>query len=635
MPSEELSTGSIYQVQIERDVLVPMRDGAELATDLHRPATDGIPLDGPFPVLLQRTPYDKSAEARVLEAAFFVSRGYVVAVQDCRGTHASPGSFTKYVSDGADGYDTVEWLARQPWCLGKVGTYGLSYAAHAQAALACLNPPHLGCMWLECGGFSDAFLSGCRNGGAFELRQATWAFREALESLKTDAGQTSQSQMAQSQVPPSNQAQIGFQAMDRQDIFAWFKRMPWKRGHGPLQWAPDYENYLLELWGNEANGEYWRQVGLSVSAHLAEFADVPQVHMGAWYDPYARSTTDNFIELSKGGRQAASYLIMGPWTHGGHGVTYAGDVDLGPQSIIEGNLAGDYNHLRLSFFDRWLKSLETKWDTGSSVRIFVMGGGTGRRNPQGRLDHGGAWRVEQEWPLARALPTAFYLHPGGVLAADPPQMSAGENPPSRYRFDPDNPTPTIGGNISSGQPIMFPGGFHQQEGPGFYGCSEPYLPLASRLDVLVFQTEPLAQGTEITGPIAVNLWVESTAPDTDFTAKLVDVYPPSADYPEGYALNITDGIRRAKFRDSWETPSLLEPGRVYPLTIDLFPTSNLFAAGHRIRLDLSSSNFPRFDVNGNTGENPAWSTVNVVAENSIYHDSDHPSHVVLPLLPIP
>ena len=172
MPSEELSTGSIYQVQIERDVLVPMRDGAELATDLHRPATDGIPLDGPFPVLLQRTPYDKSAEARVLEAAFFASRGYVVAVQDCRGTHASPGSFTKYVSDGADGYDTVEWLARQPWCLGKVGTYGLSYAAHAQAALACLNPPHLGCMWLECGGFSDAFLSGCRNGGAFELRQA-------------------------------------------------------------------------------------------------------------------------------------------------------------------------------------------------------------------------------------------------------------------------------------------------------------------------------------------------------------------------------------------------------------------------------------------------------------------------------
>ena len=624
MASTGPTTIPIYQVQTDRNLFVPMRDGVSLATDLHRPALDGTPLDGPFPVLLQRTPYDKSAAARDLEADFYAARGYVVAVQDCRGTHASPGSFTKYVADGPDGYDTVEWLARQPWSLGKVGVYGLSYAAHAQAALACLNPPNLGCMWLECGGFSEAFLSGCRNGGAFELRQATWAFREGLESLKTAAGLGSESESA-------------FRAMDLQDIFAWFKRMPWKRGHGPLEWAPDYENYLLELWGNETNSEYWRQVGLSVSAHLAQFADVPQVHMGAWYDPYARSTTDNFIELSRDDRQAPAYLIMGPWTHGGHGVTYAGDVDLGTQSLIDDNLAVDYNHLRLSFFDRWLKGQDSEWETESAVRIFVMGGGSGRRNPEGRLDHGGAWRVEQEWPLARARPTAFYLRPGGLLSMNAPdalESAAGGSSPSRYRFDPDNPTPTIGGNISSGQPIMYPGGFDQTEAAGFYGCSEPYLPLASRLDVLVFQTEPLEQGIEVTGPIVVNLWVGSSAPDTDFTAKLVDVYPPSPDYPEGYALNITDGIRRAKFRDSWESPSLLEPGGVYPLTIELFPTSNLFAPGHRIRLDISSSNFPRFDVNGNTGENPAWSTVKVVAENRVYHDSDHPSHVTLPLPPM-
>ena len=624
MASTGPTTSPIYQVQTDRNLFVPMRDGVSLATDLHRPALDGTLLDGPFPVLLQRTPYDKSASARDLEADFFAARGYVVAVQDCRGTHASPGSFTKYVADGPDGYDTVEWLARQPWSLGKVGVYGLSYAAHAQAALACLNPPNLGCMWLECGGFSEAFLSGCRNGGAFELRQATWAFREGLESLKTAAGLGSESESA-------------FRAMDLQDIFAWFKRMPWKRGHGPLKWAPDYQSYLLELWGNETNGEYWRQVGLSVNAHLAQFADVPQVHMGAWYDPYTRSTTDNFIELSNDDRQAPAYLIMGPWTHGGHGVTYAGDVDLGTQSLIDDNLAVDYNHLRLSFFDRWLKGQDSEWETESAVRIFVMGGGSGRRNPDGRLDHGGTWRVEQEWPLARSRPTAFYLRPGGLLSMNAPdglELAAGASSPSRYRFDPDNPTPTIGGNISSGQPIMYPGGFDQTEAAGFYGCSEPYLPLASRLDVLVFQTEPLEQGIEVTGPIVVNLWVGSSAPDTDFTAKLVDVYPPSPDYPEGYALNITDGIRRAKFRDSWESPSLLEPGGVYPLTIELFPTSNLFAPGHRIRLDISSSNFPRFDVNGNTGENPAWSTVKVVAENRVYHDADHPSHVTLPLPPI-
>ena len=157
--------------------------------------------------------------------------------------------------------------------------------------------------------------------------------------------------------------------------------------------------------------------------------------------------------------------------------------------------------------------------------------------------------------------------------------------------------------------------------------------MASRPDVLVFQTEALSQDLEVTGPISVRLWVGSTAPDTDFTAKLLDVYPPSPDYPEGYALNLTDGILRAKFRDSWEEPSPLEPGAVYSVNITLFPTSNLFVAGHRIRLDISSSNFPRFDVNGNTGENPAWSQLKIAAENSVYHSPEHPSHVVLPVIP--
>ena len=422
--------------------------------------------------------------------------------------------------------------------------------------------------------------------------------------------------------------------MDNQDIFAWFRRMPWKRGHSPLKWTPDYEDYLLELWGNEIYGRYWRQVGLSVSAYLELFADVPQVHMGAWYDPYARTTTDNYVALSRvlsqEGRKAQVRLLMGPWTHGGHGVTYSGDIDLGPQSLIDGNLDGDYNYLRLPFFDRWLKGLDNGWEAGSPVRIFVMGGGSGRRNPQGRLDHGGEWRLENGWPLARAREVLFYLQPQGRLATDAPKN---DSPPSRYLFDPNNPVPTIGGSISSGQPIMYPGGFNQRETPDFYGCRDPYLPLASRPDVLVFQSESLSQDLEITGPIAVSLWVESTAPDTDFNCELLDVYPPSEDYSEGYALNLTDGILRAKFRDSWEKPSPLEPGVVYPVTIELFPTSNLFVAGHRIRLDISSSNFPRFDVNGNTGENPAWSTVKVAAENSVYHDPEHPSHVVLPVIP--
>ena len=255
-----------------------------------------------------------------------------------------------------------------------------------------------------------------------------------------------------------------------------------------------------------------------------------------------------------------------------------------------------------------------------------MGGGSGRRNFEGRLDHGGHWSSHTQWPPDSASARSFFLAPGGGLSTQLPPEGAG---PSRYIFDPAHPVPTIGGNLSSGLPIMEPGGFDQRESPAFYGCQPPYLTLASRPDVLVFQTGPLSRPVQVTGPVAVNLWVASSAVDTDFTAKLIDVYPPSEDYPEGYALNLTDGILRAKFRDSWESPQLMEPGRIYPISIELYPTSNFFAAGHRIRLDLSSSNFPRLDVNGNTGHNPALSPVKVAAENSIYHDPDHPSHLLL------
>ena len=622
MRAREAAAQAVYQVEIQRNVYTEMRDGVRLAMDLHRPSQAGKLLDGPFPTLLQRTPYNKSSEVRDLEADFFAARGYVVAIQDCRGRHASQGGFTKYTSDGPDGYDTVEWLARQSWCDGRIGTFGLSYAAHTQAALACLNPPHLACMWLECGGFSDAFLSGCRNGGAFELRQATWAFREAKQSAEIQ-----------------NDSSVAKTAMEDQDIHQWFRRMPWKKGHSPLRWTPDYENYLLELWGHERFDGYWRQMGLSASSYYHDFSDVPQVHMGSWYDPYARTTTDNYVALSAA-KNSPVTLLMGPWTHGGHSVGHSGDVDLGAQACVDDNLALDFNHLRLAFFDRWLKGVDkgqgslAGWEDEAPVKIFVMGGGSGLRNPQRRLDHGGYWRSEKAWPLPRAQETAFYLHPGGHLSPQMPQGPVDEaGAPSNYLFDPNHPVPTIGGNISSGVPIMYPGGFDQRETEEFYGSSAPFLPLATRPDVLAFQTQPLDEDMEVTGPISVRLWIASTAVDTDFTAKLLDIYPPSIDYPEGYALNLTDGILRAKFRDSWEEPELLEPGAIYLVSIQLFPTSNLFVQGHRIRLDVSSSNFPRFDVNGNTGENPGLSPVKIPAQNSVYHDPARPSHVTLPVIP--
>ena len=601
-----------FQVHSQHHVMVPMRDGVNLAADVHRPAKGGQPLESSFPVLLHRTPYNKSNEARVLEASFFTTRGYVTVVQDCRGRYASEGGFTKYVDEGPDGYDTLEWLAQQPWCNGKVGTYGLSYAAHTQAALACLNPPNLSCMWLDSGGFSNAFLSGCRNGGAFELRQVTWALNAAMESAQVH-----------------DHPLVTKTALEHQDIHDWFQRMPWKKGHSPLQWTPDYEDYLMEIWSHEVFDAYWQQVGLCAETHYDGFAGVPQVHMGSWYDPYARSTTDNFVALSQA-KKGPVELIMGPWTHGARSVTHAGDADMGVLSILDNNLDRDYNHLRLRFFDRWLKGIESGLEAEPPVRIFVMGGGSGRRNSHQRLEHGGRWRSEQEWPLARAQNTAYYLQPGGGLTTQTPPSGAF---PSRYLFDPAWPVPTIGGNISSGQPIMEAGGFNQRESPEFHGARPPYLPLASRPDVVVFQTELLAEDMEVTGPISAHLWISSSRVDTDFTAKLLDIYPPSQDYPEGYALNLTDGIIRAKFRASWERPELLEPGVVYPITIQLLPTSNLFVRGHRVRLDISSSNFPRFDVNGNTGDNPATSPVKIPAQNSVYHDAEHPSYVLLPAVP--
>jgi putative CocE/NonD family hydrolase len=263
------------------------------------------------------------------------------------------------------------------------------------------------------------------------------------------------------------------------------------------------------------------------------------------------------------------------------------------------------------------------------VRIFVMGGGDGRKTYDGRLNHGGAWRDEAEWPLARTQYTAYYLHADGTLGPTPP---AADDPPSGYSFDPRDPVPTIGGNISVGFELLPNGGYDQRGAPMFYGCTDT-LPLAARPDVLVFQTPPLEQNVEVTGPLAVKLWASSSAVDTDFTAKLIDVYPPNPDYPDGYALNLSDSIIRARYRKDRTRPEFLTPGDVAEFEIVLYPTSNLFARGHRIRLDISSSNFPRFDVNPNTGEPLGQHRRVEVAQQTIYHDATHPSHIVLPVIP--
>jgi len=601
------------------DEMVPMRDGVRLATDAYLP--EGA---GPWPVILERTPYGKTtpsrsertptnpkAMGRAEVAEFFVKRGYVVVYQDCRGRYKSEGEFVKYLSDGNDGYDTCAWILKQPWCNGKIGTMGLSYAAHTQGALGSAGAPGVAAMFLDSGGFSNAYQGGIRQGGAFELKQATWAFSNADDS------------------PEIQRDSVKRAALKAIDIRDWFTRLPWKRGESPVTLAKEYEDYLFEQWEHGEFDDYWKQLGIYAAGFYDQFVDAPMVHMSSWYDPYPRTATDNYIALSKK-KKSVVRLILGPWTHGDRQLTYAGDVDFGPAATIDGNVAPSFLELRARWFDRWLKGIRNGVDAEPKVRLFVMGGGSGKKNTAGRMEHGGRWRAERDWPIPDAKWTPHYLHRIGALSLE----KQGEDFTwDEFAFDPRTPVPSIGGTITSGAPVMVGGAFDQREGPRFFGSREPYHALADRDDVLVFQTPPLADDVEVTGPITANLWISSNCPDTDFTIKLIDVHPPNADYPEGFAMNLTDGILRVRYRDSWEKPSLMTPGEVYKIKVEAFPTSNRFMRGHRIRLDISSSNFPHFDVNPNTGEPEARATTTRVATNRVYLDRARPSHVVLPVIP--
>jgi len=313
-------------------------------------------------------------------------------------------------------------------------------------------------------------------------------------------------------------------------------------------------------------------------------------------------------------------------------VPFSGDVDFGPAARIEGQIAEDWLAFRAQWFDRWLKPATSGVKPSDPVaRIFLMGGGSGARNADGRMEHGGSWIQSSQWPLADTRFTHFYLREGGVLSEKPPEEPGAS---VSYAFDPSNPVPTIGGALTSGAPVFEGGAFDQREDERFFGTRNPGVPLAARNDIVVFETPPLEEDMAVVGPVIVRLWISSEAPDTDFTAKLIDVCPPNSDYPEGFAMNLTDGIFRCRFHHSWSAPAFLESGRIYEITIEPFATANLFKRGHRIRLDISSSNFPHFDVNPNSGESPALARAPRIAVNTVYVGTEHPSHLVLPIVPV-
>ncbi len=604
-----------YGAICDANVMMPMRDGLRLATDIYLPAIGGVRADGEFPVILERTPYDKAAPANVTKAKYFARRGYVCAIQDVRGRFESDGEWYAFAKEAHDGYDTVEWLGTQPWSNGKVGTMGDSYAGSDQSAMATLAPPHLSTMIVAVGA-SNYYHSSMRQNGALEQRFFIYAFRMATTSKEAEAD------------PALKAAIIKTCTENISDIVNQF---PLREGATILSRLPSYERWVIDLVTHGEYDDYWKQRGYAISEYYEEHADVPSLYLGGWYDSYARNTCESYMALSEM-KHSPQHLLMGPWTHGQYEVTSSGDIDFGTDSHIH------YHDLKLAWFDHYLKGLHTEVADWSPVRIFTMGTGDGSpvilgapgvdSEYPGRVNHGGYWRSEADWPLPGTRYTPYYLQGEGFLSTEMPQVAASSS--ISFTFDPRNPVPTMGGGISAADPILRAGAFDQKGRPDFFGCGDA-LPLNARGDVLTFQTSLLDEDVEVTGPIEMRLWASSSALDTDFTAKLVDVYPPGSDFPEGVAINITDSIIRARYRNGWEKPELMTPDQPYEFVFQLYPTSNVFKKGHRIRLDISSSNWPRFDVNPNTGGPLGLERRYELAHQTIYHDADCPSHIVLPL----
>lgn len=592
-------------VREEKNVMVPMRDQVRLATDVYLPESGSGSSPARLPVILTRTPYGKSGSKK--QGEYFATHGYVFVAQDTRGRYDSEGVWHMMTDDGRDGVDCAAWIAAQPWSDGKIGMLGTSYVGGTQHAMALEKAPALATV-IPVDAVSNTGRQSMRNAGAFELRFWNW--------IMLNSGKGSRAAR-----DPATAAVLKEMADHR---FEYLADLPLRRGTTPLKLAPEYENWIVDAMGHAANDGFWSQN--NILDNLDRYKDIPVYLVGGWYDSWAGNTTANFVALTKT-LKSDVYLIMGPWIHGQQSKSTHGQVDFGKDAAIADELAW-----RLEWYDHWLKNRDNSVGKAApfatKVRLFTMGTGDGHKTDKGLLFHGGQWRDEQEWPLSRAGRKNFYFQAGGKLSIGRPDAE-GDN--TSFTFDPAHPVPTIGGNISSGDGIMLQGGWDQRGGPHVWNAPQP-IPLSARNDIVVFQTEPLEANTEITGEIEVKLWISSSAVDTDFTAKLLDVYPASPDWPGGFDLNIADGIVRARHRESLTEENLMTPGKIYPVTIKLYPTSNVFKKGHRIRVDISSSNFPRFDINPNTGEPLNDHRRKVTAVNTILHDAAHPSHIVLPVV---
>jgi putative CocE/NonD family hydrolase len=556
---------------VERDVPVKMRDGVILRADIYRPSANGK-----FPVILQRRYVDKRT---IVDFGYTAAaRGYVAIIQDIRGRFASGGEFYPFRDEASDGYDTVEWASALPYSNGKVGMWGASYVGVSQLQTAMAHPPHLAgiCPMVTGSNYHDGWIY---QGGAFEqLFTESWTGGMAQDTFSHYlAGNTQTTQ--EKWVPPND--------------FVLFNFPPLTADHNlSVKIAP----YFFDWLAHPNYDEYWKR--WSVPEHFADI-NVPALHMAAWYDIFQGGSLENYIGLKAHGGPVARaqqrlIVIIGGHSGGGRKI---GDVDFGAEAD-----QWDETSVVLDWYDYILKGIRNHFSDEKPVKIFVMGVNE--------------WREEDDWPIPGAQVTRLSLHSKGKansLSGDGSlsDSRAQSETPDQYTYDPSNPTPTVGGQVLG----YVPGGPYDQR------------QVESRKDVLVYSTPPMTKDTEVTGPISLELYASSSAIDTDFTGKLVDVAP------DGYAKNLTDGILRARYRVSQEKPSVMTPGQVYKFTVDLWSTSNVFRKGHILRLEVSSSNFPRFDRNMNTGEDQAPARKSVPAVNTIYHDMAHPSALILPIIP--
>jgi uncharacterized protein len=561
---------TLYRVAIEQNVSVKMRDGVSLRADIYRPVSEEK-----FPVILERTPYNRTGEARM--ANELASHGYVVVLQDTRGRFQSGGEFYPFRDESSDGYDTVEWAAQLEYSNGKVGMFGGSYVGATQMLASMANPPHLKAIfpYVTASEYYDGWTY--QNGALMQWFTSSWTSGLVIDTLRR------QTEIAQA---PKE----------------WVKELPLKNypllsAPVPSVLAPYFQDWLK----HDQDDAYWQK--WRVSDHYKEMT-VMGLHAGGWHDLFLKGSIKNFIGLRDNAAtpeaRSGQRLIIGPWAHAPTSAEgKIGDVVFGKGAVL------DQTSTALKWFDYTLKGIKNEYATSAPVRLFIMGDNL--------------WRDEQEFPLTRTKYTKYYLHSvkgansikgDGELNLFAPAVNETSD---KFDYDPNNPVPTLGGRLCCGQALP-PGPANQQ-------------PNESRSDVLVFSTPRLDRDIEVTGFVSLELYASTSAVDTDFTALLVDVDP------SGYSRFLTDGIVRSRYRESTTQPTEITPGKIYKYTIDLWATGNVFKAGHKIRLYVSSSNFPRFNRNLNTGEGIVSGSHFVTAHQAVYHDKQNSSTLILPVIP--